>query len=66
MLDAMRDVIAQHFFLEPAKRRTRRRNLRHNVDAVTVLVDHARNPAHLTLNADQAPLARVFGRRLHG
>src|SRR5207248_4066731 len=53
---AMRHVILQHFFLDAAKRRAHRRNLRDNVDAIAVLVDHLREAADLALDPAQALL----------
>src|SRR5688572_18266635 len=51
VLDAMRDVVAQDLLLDPAQRRAHRRNLGDDVDTVTVLLDHAREAAHLSLDA---------------
>jgi hypothetical protein len=42
VLDAMRDVLAQDFFLDTFQRRAHSRDLRDDVDAVTILLDHAR------------------------
>jgi len=55
--DAMRDMLAQNFLLDAAKRRAHRADLRDDVDAIAVVIDHARKPAHLTLDAAQ-PLHR--------
>src|SRR5215475_9815637 len=52
--DAMGDVVAQDFLLHAPKRGAHRRNLRHDVDAVAVLVDHAGDAAHLALDPAQA------------
>jgi len=52
--DAMRHMIPQHFFLDTAKRRAHRRNLRDDVNAVTVLVDHLGEAADLALDPAQA------------
>ena len=41
VLDAMRDVVAENFLLGAAQRRPDRRDLRHDVDAVAVFLDHA-------------------------
>ena len=57
MGDAMRDMLAQNFLLDAAKRRAHRADLRDDVDAIAVVIDHARKPAHLTLDAAQ-PLHR--------
>src|SRR5262245_57524349 len=53
VLDAMRDVIAQDFLFEPSESRAHRRDLGHDVDAVAILFDHARNAAHLALDPAQ-------------
>ena len=53
VLDAMRHVIAQDFLLDPAQRRAHRADLRHDVDAVAVVLDHAGKPAHLAFDALQ-------------
>jgi hypothetical protein len=54
VLHAVGDVIAQHFLLQAPQSRADRRNLRHNVDAVAILLDHAGNATHLTLYSVQA------------
>src|SRR5687767_3085126 len=51
VLDAMRDMIAQDFLLDPAQRGAHRGNLRDDVDAVAVFLDHAREPPRLPLDA---------------
>src|SRR5262245_137631 len=56
MLDAMRDMIAQNFLLDAAQRRAHRGDLRDDVDAVAVLVDHLRQAADLALDPAQALL----------
>src|SRR6266481_8239429 len=50
----MRHVISQHFFLDPAERGAHRRDLRNNVDAVAVLVDHLGEAADLAFDPAQA------------
>jgi hypothetical protein len=60
VLDAMRDVIPQDFFLGAAQGGTHRRDLRDDVDAVAILVDHARQAANLTFDAAET----FFDRRL--
>ena len=50
-VDAMRDVVAQDFLLDAAQRRAHRADLRDDVDAVAVVLDHAREAAHLALDA---------------
>ena len=51
VLDAMRDVIAQDLLLDAAQRGAHRGNLRHDVDAVSVLFDHPGESARLPLDA---------------
>ena len=65
VLDTMPDVVAKDFLLDPSQRRPNGRDLRDDVDAVAVLVDHAREAAHLPLDAAQALQARWFGRLVH-
>ena len=62
----MAGVIAQDLVLDAAQRRPHRRELRHHVDAIAILVDHARKPAHLAFDALQALEDRSLGIRLHG
>ena len=57
VLDPMRDLILQHFILEPAQRRGHGGAMRDDVDALTVLVDHAREPAHLAFDPVETFLA---------
>ncbi|MEA2873847.1 MAG: hypothetical protein QOH67_3823 [Hyphomicrobiales bacterium] len=51
VLDAMRDMVAQDLLLDPAQRGPHGGNLRHDVDAVTVLLDHPGEAARLPLDA---------------
>ena len=53
VLDAMGDVILQHLLLDPAQRGAHRRDLRDDVDAVAVLLDHLRQAADLALDPAQ-------------
>lgn len=53
MLDAMADMIAQHLFLQPPQRRTHGGDLRDDVDAIAVVLDHARQAAHLTFDSTE-------------
>ena len=48
--DAVGDVIAQDFLLGAAQRRTHGRDLRDDVDAVAVLLDHLREATNLALD----------------
>jgi hypothetical protein len=65
VLDAMADVIAQHLFLDPPQRRANRRDLRDDVNAIAVLLDHFGQPAHLTLDAAEPLLNRRLDVFLH-
>ena len=57
VLDAMRDVIAQDFLLDPAQRSAHGADLRHDVDAIAVVLDHAGEAPHLAFDAVE-PLER--------
>jgi hypothetical protein len=46
----MADMILQDLLLDPPQRGAHRRDLRDEVDAVAVTLDHAGDPAHLALN----------------
>jgi hypothetical protein len=54
----MRDMLAQYFLFHLAQRRARRRDLRDDVDAVAVGLDHAGDTADLAFEA-----AKPFQRR---
>jgi hypothetical protein len=54
VLHAMRHVIAQHFLLDTTQRGAHRRNLRDDIDAIAVLIDHPGETADLTLDPAQA------------
>ena len=58
MLNAMTDMVAQDLFFKTPQRRAHRRDLGDDVDAVTVLFDHARQAAHLALDPVQTFNAR--------
>ena len=51
MIDAVRHVIAEDLFLDAAQRSTYRADLRHDVDAITIFFNHARQAPHLPLYA---------------
>ncbi len=51
MLDAMGDMVAQDLLLDAAECRFCRRDLRDDVDAIAVVLDHARQPADLALDS---------------
>lgn len=54
MLDAMADVVAKHFLLQSPQRRPHGGDLGDDVDTITILLDHARETAHLALDAAEA------------
>jgi hypothetical protein len=47
----MADMILQDLLLDPPQRSAHRRNLRKDVDAVAVTLDHAGDSAHLALDS---------------
>ena len=47
ILNAMRDMVAQDFFLCASKRCAHRGNLRDNVDAIPIFFNHPAKTAHL-------------------
>ena len=53
VLDAMADMVAKYLFFKTPQCRAHRRDLRDDVDAVAVLVDHARQAADLALDPAQ-------------
>jgi hypothetical protein len=53
----MADMILQYLLLDPPQRSAYRRDLRDDVDAVAVTLDHAGDPAHLTLDPVEAAKA---------
>ena len=65
MLDAMGDVIGEDLLLGAAQRCAHRGELCDDVDTIAVVLDHARKPAHLTLDPFQALEHRRLGKRLH-
>jgi hypothetical protein len=65
VLDAMRHVIFQHFLLDAPKRGANRRDLRHDVDAVAVLIHHSGQAAHLAFDPVEAFLAGCLDTLAH-
>src|SRR6266545_7107569 len=53
-LHAMCDVVAQDLLFHTSERCAHRRNLRDDVDAIAILVDHPRDAAHLALDPAQS------------
>jgi hypothetical protein len=51
VLDAMRHVITQNFLFDAPQRRLRSADLRHDINAIPIVFDHAREPAHLAFDA---------------
>ena len=65
-LDAMGDVVAQDLLADAAQRGAHRRNLRDDVDAIAVLLDHAHETAHLAFDPLQPFLHLGLGLLVHG
>jgi hypothetical protein len=65
VLHAMGDVIAQHLFLDAAKRGADGRDLGHDIDAIPPLLHHFGEAADLALDAVQPPEASCFRLFLH-
>ena len=57
-------MIGEDFLLGAAQRRAHRRELGDDVDAIAVVLDHAREAAHLALDPVQALEHRRLGIRL--
>src|ERR1700682_3867207 len=53
IVDAMRHVTPEHFFLDTPERGTHGRYLRDDIDAIAVLVDHLGQAANLALDPAQ-------------
>ena len=53
VLDTMTHMISQYFLFNPAQRCPHRRNLRHDINAISVVIDHFCNTAYLPLNPAQ-------------
>jgi len=66
VLDTVGDVVAQNFLLDPPQRRPHRADLRDDVDAVAVVLDHAGETAHLALDAAQSFDGRSLAVPGHG
>ena len=54
VLNAMTDMIAKNFLLQPSQSRAYSRNLGDDVDAITVLLHHSGEPTNLALNPREA------------
>jgi len=65
VLDAVRHVIGKYLFLGAAQRGAHRRQLRDDIDAIAVLLDHAGQAAHLAFDPRQAPEHRTLGNVSH-
>lgn len=50
-VDAMADMVAQNFLLDPAQGGANRRDLRDDVDTIAILLHHAGQAADLPLDA---------------
>ena len=65
MFDTMGDVIGQDLILGSPQRGAHRRDLGDDVDTIAVVLDHAREPAHLALDPREPLEHRRLGIRLH-
>ena len=65
MLDTMRDVFAQNFLFDAPQGSANRRDLRDDIDAIAVFLNHPREAADLPLDAAQALQCRRFCRLDH-
>jgi hypothetical protein len=66
LFDTMADVIAQDLLFRAAKRRTHRRNLRDDIDAVAILLDHSAQAPDLALDACEPLEAQCLDIGAHG
>src|SRR3954469_19736122 len=57
VLDAVTDMILEDFLLGPPQRGAHRRDLRDDVDAIAVTLDHASDSAYLALDPAEATKA---------
>src|SRR5579883_2191514 len=62
----MGDMIGQNFILGAAQGGAHGRKLGHDVDTVALLLDHAREPAHLALDPPEPLKHRSLGIGPHG
>jgi heavy metal translocating P-type ATPase len=66
MRDAMLQVIAERLLLDAVEGGAHRADLRQHVDAVAILLDHARDAAHLTLDTAKASELGLLQSLIHG
>src|SRR5882724_11510959 len=66
VFDTMRDVIAEHFFLDTPERGAHRRDLGDDIDAVAILIHHLGQAADLALDPAQAFLTGCLDVFAHG
>src|SRR5215469_3814545 len=65
-LDAMGHMVAQHLLLDAAQRHPHGGNLRDNVDAIAVILDHPGKAADLAFDAPEALEGGRLDLRAHG
>src|SRR5580658_9704901 len=65
-LDAVVEVAFQQLTLDPRQRGAHGSELGHHVDAVALVLHHARDPAHLALDALQPVQQTGLGLGIHG
>ncbi len=63
--DAMGDMITQYLLLDTQQSSPDRRQLGQHIDAIAIVVDHARQTADLPFNAIEPPAACCLGGFLH-
>ena len=65
VFDAVRDMVGEDFLLRPSKRGSNSRNLRNDVDAIAVILNHAGEAPDLAFDPLQPLHHRCLGSRLH-
>jgi hypothetical protein len=65
MLDAVGDVIGEDLVFGAAQRGAHRRELGDDIDAIAIVLDHAREPAHLAFDPFEPLEHRRLGIGLH-
>jgi hypothetical protein len=66
VLNTMADVVPKNFLFDPSQCRTHGCNLRYDVDAVAIFLDHTRYSANLAFDSRKPFLARRLDVMSHG
>lgn len=66
MFDTMGDVVAKNFLFETPQGSTHSRNLRYDINAISVRFDHFGESSDLPLDSDEALFARSLDVVSHG